>query len=117
MRLLSTRQFMEIHKNVAVESCELLVSGRIDGEGANRLDELLSTILFPQRVDQPDPKTIYVNLSNATFLCSSGLRVLMQYSRTMINRQGQLLVRQPSPETAEALKMAGIYDQLAEKDT
>jgi hypothetical protein len=35
----------------------------------------------------------------------------------MINRQGQLLVRQPSPETAEALKMAGIYDQLAEKDT
>jgi len=107
---------MDIHKNVAPESCELLVSGRIDGEGANRLDELLSTILFPKRVDQPDPKTIYINLSNATFLCSAGLRVLMQHSRTMKNRQGQLLVSRPSPETAEALKMAGLYDQLVEKD-
>jgi len=107
---------MEIHKNIALESYELLVSGRIDGEGANRLDELLSTILFPKRVDQPDPKTIYVNLSNATFLSSAGLRVLMQYSRTMKNRQGELLISQPSPETAEALKIAGLYDQLVKKD-
>jgi len=106
---------MDIHKNVAQESCELLISGRIDGEGANRLDGLLSTILFPTRVDQPDPKTIYVNLSNATFLSSAGLRVLMQYSRTMKNRQGQLLVSRPSPETTESLRMAGLYDELVEK--
>jgi anti-anti-sigma factor len=106
---------MEIHKNVAGESCELLISGRVDGEGANRLDELLFAILFPKSVDQPDAKTIYVNLSNATFLSSAGLRVLMQHSRTMKNRQGQLLVSRPSPETAEALKIAGLYDELVEK--
>jgi len=40
----------------------------------------------------------------------------MQRFRTMKNRQGQLLVRWPSPETAEALKMAGLYDELVEKD-
>lgn len=107
---------MEIQKNITHDSCELLVSGRIDGDGANRLDELLSSILFPLRVDQPDPKRIYLNLSNATFLCSAALRVLMQYSRTIKNREGQLLVRRPSPETTEALKMAGLYDQFVEKE-
>ena len=107
---------MEIHKNVTGESCELLVSGRIDGEGASRLDELLSAILFPKRVDQPDAKAIYVNLRNASFLSSAGLRVLMQHSRTMKNRQGQLRVSQPSPETTEALRMAGLYDELVAKD-
>ena len=107
---------MEIHKNVAPETYELLVSGRVDGDGANRLDELLSSILFPKRVDQPDPKTIYVNLSNATFLSSAGLRVLMQHFRTMKNRQGQLLVSRPSSETTEALKMAGLYDELVWKE-
>ena len=116
MRLFSTRQPMEIQKNGTRDSCELLISGRIDGDGATRLDELLSELLFPKRIDQPDLTTIYVDLRGATFLCSSGLRVLMQHSRTMRNRQGQLRVSHPSPETSEALKMAGLYDQLVEQD-
>ena len=106
---------MDIQKSFARDSCELLVSGRIDGEGANRLDTELIAILFEKKPDHAPPKTLYVNLTNATFLCSAGLRALMQHARTMKSRQGQLLISRPSPETAEVLKMAGVYDQLVEK--
>jgi anti-anti-sigma factor len=106
---------MDIQKNFARESCELLVSGRVDGEGANRLETEILAILFEKKPDQQPPKTLYVNLTNATFLCSAGLRALMQHARTMKSRQGQLLVSRPSPEATEVLKMAGVYDQLVEK--
>ena len=107
---------MDIQKNLGRDSCELLVSGRVDGEGANQLETEILAILFHKNKDaEPGPKTLYVNLSNATFLCSAGLRALMQHSRTMKSRQGQLLVSRPSPEATEVLKMAGVYDQLVEK--
>jgi len=106
---------MDIQKTFAQDSCELLVSGRIDGEGANRLETEILAILFEKKEDKPSPKTLYVNLTNTTFLCSAGLRALMQHARTMKSRQGQLLVSRPSPEATEVLRMAGVYDQLVEK--
>ena len=107
---------MEIQKNIASDSYELFVSGRIDGEGANRLDEEILGMLFNKnKDDNKAPKTLYINLSAATFLCSAGVRALMQHWRTMRGRQAQLLVSRPSPETSEVLKMAGVYDQLVEK--
>jgi anti-anti-sigma factor len=107
---------MDIQKSIAGDSCELLVSGRVDGEGANRLDEGILAILFNKNKDtQQEPKRIYINLSGATFLCSAGVRALMQHARTMRTRQGQLLVTRPSLEATEILKMAGVYDHLVEK--
>jgi anti-anti-sigma factor len=107
---------MEIQNNIGGDSYELLVSGRIDGEGANRLDEAILAILFNKKKDiEQEPKTIYVNLHSATFLCSAGLRALMQHSRTMKSRRGRLLVTRPSQEAADVLKMAGLYEQLVEK--
>lgn len=111
----STR-VMEIQNLRAGDSYELLVSGRVDGEGANRLDEAILAILFNKKKDiEPEAKTIYINLHGATFLCSAGLRALMQHSRTMKSRQGRLLVTRPSQEVADVLKMAGLYEQLVEK--
>ena len=93
----------------------MLVSGRVDGEGANRLDEGILAILFNKNRDnEREPKRIYVNLSGATFLCSAGVRALMQHARTMKSRQGQLLVTRPSMEATEVLKIAGVYDHLIE---
>src|SRR5436190_302027 len=61
-------QIMETRKTLTGDTCELLVSGRIDGEGANQLEmEILAAI-------RGNSRTIYVNLSQATFLCSAGLR-------------------------------------------
>ena len=100
---------MEIRKNITGECHELMVSGRIDGAGANALElELLNTI-------RTGANPIYVNLAEATFLCSAGIRVLMQYWRQMKNSQRTLLATRPSPEVAAVLDTTGFKDLIVEK--
>ena len=100
---------MEIIKTITGDCHELLVSGRIDGAGANALEvEVLETI-------RAGAKVIYVNLAQATFLCSAGIRVLMQYWRQMKNSQRSLLVTRPSPEVELVLETTGFKDFIVEK--
>jgi anti-anti-sigma factor len=100
---------MEIRNVVTGDSCEMLVSGRIDGAGANQLEvEILKVI-------GSGTKGIYVNLSDATFLCSAGLRVLLQYWRQMKNSQRLLMATRPSPEVDAVLATSGFREALLEK--
>jgi anti-anti-sigma factor len=100
---------MEIRNAVTGDTCEMLVSGRIDGAGANQLEvEILSVI-------RSGSKTIYVNLAGATFLCSAGLRVLLQYWRQMKNSQRALFATRPSPEVDAVLATSGFREVLVEK--
>ena len=100
---------MDIRKQITADTHEFLVSGRIDGEGANQLElELLASI-------RANAKTIYVNLSQTTFLCSAGLRALLQYWRQMKKDQRVLLVTRPSPEADAVLAATGFKEQLVEK--
>jgi anti-anti-sigma factor len=94
---------MEIRNTITGDAHELMVSGRIDGEGANKLEE---EVLKAMRAGA---KSIYVNLSGATFLCSSGLRVLLQYWRQMKNSQ-----RSP-PEVDAVLGTSGFRELIVEK--
>jgi anti-sigma B factor antagonist len=99
---------MDIEKKISGESLELLLSGRIDGLAANELEvEVLAAI-------KQGCKAIYVNLAQATFLCSAGIRVLLQYHRQMKGKGLTLLVTRPSPEVASALDMTG-FPELVEK--
>jgi len=100
---------MDIRKQITGDTHEFLVAGRIDGEGANQLElELLASI-------RANAKTIYVNLSQTTFLCSAGLRALLQYWRQMKKDQRVLLVTRPSPEADAVLAATGFKEQLVEK--
>jgi anti-anti-sigma factor len=100
---------MEIRNVVTGDTCEMLVSGRIDGAGANQLEvDVLAAI-------RSGYKSIYVNLSGATFLCSAGLRVLLQYWRQMKNSQRVLLATRPSPEVDAVLVTSGFREALVEK--
>jgi anti-anti-sigma factor len=100
---------MEIEKKITGTTFEMLIAGRIDGEGANRLEEeILATM-------RSGAKTIYVNLSQATFLCSAGLRVLLQYWRQMKQNQGLLQATRPSPEVDAVLVTSGFREKLVEK--
>jgi anti-anti-sigma factor len=99
---------MDIRKTITGECHELLVSGRIDGAGANQLElEVLATI-------RTGANPIYVNLSEATFLCSAGLRVLLQYWRQMKNSGRTLSVANPSPEVDSVLTMTGFRAQMVD---
>src|SRR5437868_8226297 len=100
---------MEIQKIVTGDVYELFVAGRIDGDGANQLEEeILKTI-------RAGAKTIYVNLNGATFLCSAGLRVLLQYWRQMKGKQCLLQATRPSPEVDAVLSTSGFKEMLVEK--
>ena len=100
---------MEIRKTVTGDTHELLVAGRVDGEGANQLElEILAAI-------RANSQSIYINLSQATFLCSAGLRVLLQYWRQLKNSQRVLLVARPSPEVDAVLATTGFKEQIVEK--
>jgi anti-anti-sigma factor len=100
---------MHIHKTAVGDSHELFVTGRIDGEGANQLEvELLATIAA-------GAKEISVELEEATFICSAGLRTLLQYWRQMKNKGHSLQVVSPSPEVAMVLATSGFRDMLIRK--
>jgi anti-sigma B factor antagonist len=100
---------MQIRKNITGDEQEFLVSGRIDGDGANQLElEILDAV-------KTGAKAIYVNLNEATFLCSAGIRVLLQYWRQLKNSGKKLLVTRPSPEVDAALDMTGFKDSILEK--
>ena len=70
---------MEINKFAHDKVLELRAAGRIDGAGANRLEEEILAAI------RTGVSTIYVYLAETTFLCSAGLRVLLQYWRQMKN--------------------------------
>jgi anti-sigma B factor antagonist len=99
---------MEIRKTITGDCHELLVSGRIDGAGANELElAVLATL-------RAGANPIYLNLSEATFLCSAGLRVLLQYWRQMKNGGKHFWVSNPSPEVDAVLRMTGFRAQMIE---
>lgn len=99
---------MEIKKNISGESWEFILSGRLDGPGANDLEvEILAAL-------RQGAKSIFVNLAEATFLCSAGLRVVLQFHRQMKSKGMLLQVTRPSPEVAATLEMTGFSD-LVEK--
>jgi len=101
-------KLMEIEKNITGENWELLMTGRVDGPAANQLEvEVLAAL-------RQGAKAIYVNLANATFLCSAGIRVLLQYHRQMKGKGLSFLVSRPSADVAAALEMTG-FPELVEK--
>jgi anti-anti-sigma factor len=99
---------MAIHKITSGDSWELSVSGRIDGAAANELEvEILSAI-------RAGAREIFINLSQAEWICSAGIRVLLQYFRQMKNSGKKLLVTRPSPEILSILDMTGFKNLIVE---
>ena len=89
-------------------SVELFVSGRLDGAASNELEIQVLEVI------RSGAKTLYINLAEATFLCSAGLRVLLQYWRQMKNGGKTLRVVNPSPEVDSVLTMTGFRAQMVQ---
>ncbi len=85
-----------------------MVAGRIDGARANQLEEVVLNNI------REGANPSYVNLAEVTFLCSAGLRVLMQYWRQMKNSQRTLLITRPSPEVDAVIETTGLKHLVVE---
>ncbi len=99
---------MNITKNTIGDSLELLVSGRIDGAGANELEIAVLAAI------KAGAKEIFINLSQAEWICSAGIRVILQYFRQMKHNGKRLLVTRPSPGISEILEATGFKDVVVE---
>jgi anti-anti-sigma factor len=99
---------MSMTKNKTGDIWELLISGRLDGAAANQLEiEVLAAI-------KAGAKEIFINLSETEWICSAGLRVILQYHRQMKGNNKKLLVTRPSPAVDEILNMTGFKDTILE---
>jgi anti-anti-sigma factor len=91
-------------------SCEIIVDRRIDGEAANLLEiDLLA-------ITRLTVQTVYINLAACTFICSAGIRVLLQYHRNMKKEHKSLLVSRVSTEVDTILELTGFRESLLEKN-
>jgi anti-anti-sigma factor len=59
-------------------------------------------------------KEIFINLSEADFLCSAGIRVIMQYWRQLKSQGKKLMVTRPSPAIDDILAMTGFREAIVE---
>jgi anti-sigma B factor antagonist len=99
---------MAIRQNVSGDCHELLVSGRVDGAAANEMEvQVLNAV-------KAGAKEIYINLAEADFICSAGIRVIMQFWRQLKGQGKRLMVSRPSPAVDEILAMTGFRDSIVE---
>jgi len=99
---------MQITKITKGDNWELMVPGRIDGAMANQLEvEVLAAM-------KAGAKEIFVNLSQAEWMCSAAIRVILQYYRQMKNTGKVLVVTRPSDPILEILEMTGFKDVIVE---
>lgn len=90
------------------DNCEIIVDRRIDGETANQLEiELIS-------IEKIEVNTVYINLAACTFICSAGLRVILQYHRKFKMAKRRLLISRLSPEADQILELTGFKESLVE---
>lgn len=100
---------MSITRQTNGDECEFIMPARVDGPAANQLEiEVLEAI-------RGGCKTISINLAASTFLCSAGIRVILQYHRQMKGQGRKLLVSRTSPEIDQVLELTGFRDQIVEK--
>jgi anti-sigma B factor antagonist len=99
---------MPIHTKSSGDGVELSLTGRVDGAMANELEVAIIEAI------RGGAKCLSINLAQASFICSAGLRVLLQYWRQMKTAGKQLVVTEPSPEVDSILAMTGFRDKMVE---
>lgn len=100
---------MPITQNVSGETCEITVLGRIDGAAANEMEEQVI------KAEKAGAKQISINLSQADFICSAGIRVILQHWRQLRTQGRKLMVTRPSPPILQILELTGFREAIVEK--
>lgn len=85
------------------------MSGRIDGAAANEMEEQVI------KAEKDGAKTILINLAEADFICSAGIRVILQHWRQLRTQGRKLQVTRPSEPVLQILEMTGFRDAIVEK--
>ena len=84
-------------------SLTVSIEGDIDHHHARMMREEIDA-----RIAEARPKQVILELSQVAFMDSSGLGLILGRLRTVSERGGKLILRDPTPRTERILKMAGV---------
>ncbi|MBR5337817.1 MAG: STAS domain-containing protein [Lachnospiraceae bacterium] len=95
---------MDINKNRNGEALEIALTGRLDTTTAPQLDEVIKS-------DLDGVSSLVFNLASLEYISSAGLRVLLSAQKVM-NKQGQMVVRNVKDDIMEVFDITGFADIL-----
>jgi stage II sporulation protein AA (anti-sigma F factor antagonist) len=79
------------------------LSGELDHHGAQAIMDKLKACAEDQSV-----KKLVVDMSKVTFMDSSGIGALLGRYKTMVQKKGQMVLKNPSDQIFKLLRMAGM---------
>ena len=95
---------LNINKNAAGSNLNVSLEGRLDTTTAPQLEEELKSSL--------DGVTdLVIDIKDTQYISSAGLRVLLSAQKIM-NKQGKMVVKNPSEEVKEIFDVTGFSDIL-----
>ena len=81
---------------------KIALSGRMDNAGTEQIDLRFADLAATQ------PALIVVDLSQVSFLASTGMRTLLMNAKALALRRGHMALAAPQPLVEEVLRIAGI---------
>ena len=95
---------LNINKNAAGSNLTVSLEGRLDTTTAPQLEDELKSAL--------DGVTdLVIDIKDTQYISSAGLRVLLSAQKIM-NKQGKMVVKNPSEEVKEIFDVTGFSDIL-----
>jgi anti-sigma B factor antagonist len=91
---------------VADDRVILSIKGELDAYTAPGLEEKIARMLADRRTE------IVLDLSETTFLDSSGLRAILTAQRRLSDEQGSLTLRRASEPVVRLLEITGLSDHF-----
>jgi anti-sigma B factor antagonist len=81
---------------------KITLSGRMDIEGVNSIDVRFVGMTAAPRL------AIVVDMQAVSFMCSMGIRVLLQAAKAVTKRGGKIALLSPQREVVNVLAAAGV---------
>ena len=95
---------MEIKTNRTEEELVIEIIGRLDTTTSPELEAVLASSL-------DGVKKLVLGFDNLEYISSAGLRVLLSTQKKM-NKQGEMIVRNPNEDVKEVFDITGFSDIL-----
>jgi anti-anti-sigma factor len=80
---------------------KLVLSGRMDIEGASAADLKFSVIAGAR-------KRVAVDLTDVSFMASLGIRTIIMSAKAMANKGGKMVLVNPQPNVGKVLETTGV---------
>ena len=80
-----------------------ILDGEIDHHTAKKIRENIDS-----QIENSTCKTLVIDFSDVSFMDSSGIGLIMGRYKLMKQRQGEVKIKNPSPNTLRVLKLAGM---------